>query len=296
MRKFLLFLFILPVSLNAQITFPAPDAKWHYAKYTFSSANIYNEQVTANTNTVVLGRPCKEFAGLRAYNYCGGMGPTYVYTSNDSVYFFNSTTQNQWQLLYNFSAAAGQSWTIHPELNGYVDTVTVTVDSVKTVTINAVSLKALYVNYLQVFYTMSGSYTHNYKSVIYDRIGDIKYLLNYEPDLNGTGVCDDGPLRFLCYEDSLLGLYAGDTLPCNYTNVGIAEHTSDALNIFPNPASESILISGAGSGKAELTDLAGRIVLEGESRMDVSALPAGVYFLRVHTVRGIVNRKISICR
>jgi hypothetical protein len=67
------------------------------------------------------------------------------------------------------------------------------------------------------------------------------------------------------------------------------KNKSSSLLIYPNPATDYIEVSG-GDGAIKIYDLLGVCVLthpmplsrEGEqSRIDVSALPAGVYFVRV---------------
>ena len=66
------------------------------------------------------------------------------------------------------------------------------------------------------------------------------------------------------------------------------------LRLYPNPAGDRVVLEGI-VGKAEVTvaDLVGRVVLkqavnEGNNTLDVSALPAGVYMVRV----GAVARKV----
>lgn len=60
-----------------------------------------------------------------------------------------------------------------------------------------------------------------------------------------------------------------------------------SLNVYPNPASNMVVLSGfEGNGQANLYDMRGSVVstyaLSGnETRLDLSAIPSGIYLLRV---------------
>lgn len=299
MKIKLLFLLCISAMIGrTQITFPAPGAKWHYAKYSFGGPQIYNEQVVYSRDTVVLGRPCKILDGLRYFSYCGWMGRSYVYSSNDSVYFYNVYTMNQWQVLYNFNAGSGQGWTIYQQDifgNNDIDTIDVVVDSVKTTIINTFPLKTLFVTYHErLDYGGAGfSYDSHYQSEIYDRIGDISYLLDYVQDF--LGICDDGNERFLCYEDSLIGIYQKDTFSCNYSNNAIQELAKETIKIYPNPTSDKIYVELNGQGvEFHVSDLIGNKIANAKGSMDTGNLPNGIYFVRVKTAEGLLTRKIIV--
>lgn len=172
----------------------------------------------------------------------------------------------------------------------------VTVDSVGFKIINSVSLKALYVTYHQVLNDgvgMPSPYVYN--SVILDRVGDLMYTINYQPDVNGW--CDSGSERFLCYEDSVLGVYQKDTLPCSYTNVGIHETAAKPeIRVYPNPASRELIIESIDRIEHEsaLYDIAGRKMAVGKGNINVAALVDGMYFLEVRSEHGASGQKILV--
>jgi ELWxxDGT repeat protein len=74
--------------------------------------------------------------------------------------------------------------------------------------------------------------------------------------------------------------------------VGLVDpETRDArrnIRIYPNPASGSITVEGFGE-KGVLTDIAGQKLMDinGDGTIDISALPAGIYFIRgtLHTAK-----------
>jgi len=78
--------------------------------------------------------------------------------------------------------------------------------------------------------------------------------------------------------------------------------SAKALNIvvYPNPSSREISISSGGLDirNAVIADLSGRIVYSAsltpqpEYKIDIAALPAGMYFLKMETAKGIATAKI----
>jgi hypothetical protein len=76
--------------------------------------------------------------------------PVYVYTENDTVYYF-SPISNQFEMLYDFRAEEGDSWLVGGllscDLEGnpvYADTIGV--DSVRTLSINRQGLKVWHIS------------------------------------------------------------------------------------------------------------------------------------------------------
>jgi hypothetical protein len=81
---------------------------------------------------------------------------------------------------------------------------------------------------------------------------------------------------------------------------GIADTPETAIAVYPNPASSRLTIGGVeGKGMAELVNAAGKTVLSRQingnlAEIDVSALPRGHYFLRLHTSQSIVTHKVIL--
>lgn len=81
---------------------------------------------------------------------------------------------------------------------------------------------------------------------------------------------------------------------------GIADTPEMAIAVYPNPASTRLTIGGVdGKGMAELVNVAGQTVLSRQingnpAEIDVSALPRGHYFLRLHTSNSIVTHKVIL--
>jgi len=304
MKKLLLL--ILPFlffTAKAQITFPAPGATWHYLVQGSgaSGPSVYlNTQVQYTNDTVFMGRPVKVLgANISNFTLLGiSTGNTFIYTSNDSVFFYNATTLNQWQLLYSFSTRAGQSWQLTVQDYQGIDTIQVHVDSVKYTPINSLSLTTLFVTYN----LSNDSFKSSYHSVIYDKIGDINYMLNFPSA--ALPICDGCYITqgLLCYQDSTFNLYQPDTSKaCDYTTVGINQLTHNTqLNIYPNPATNVLNVElGILNENAEikLFDVNGKLVLsqtiQGNTNIDVGNLNSGVYNVNIN---GVTNKRLVIVK
>lgn len=106
--------------------------------------------------------------------------------------------------------------------------------------------------------------------------------------------------QVIVVSDTLLTAYfEADTLP-----IGIGSAPSSArFNLYPNPAKGQVVVSFdlQESLPATLTllDMAGRKVMEtgltsAHTRLDVSALPSGHYFVRLATPTGYSTKKLTI--
>ncbi len=84
-------------------------------------------------------------------------------------------------------------------------------------------------------------------------------------------------------------------------DTGVNEMSVHQLQIFPNPAKNNITVkTDLQIEKVEIADLSGRIVelwyaaslQTGSATLNISALPQGVYLLKVYTNEGLAIRKI----
>ena len=72
------------------------------------------------------------------------------------------------------------------------------------------------------------------------------------------------------------------------------------IAVGPNPVNSKLTVSIATSGRAEIADFTGKVcrqmVFNGNFTLDVSELPAGMYFMKLFTDKGISGYKIQIAR
>jgi hypothetical protein len=79
-------------------------------------------------------------------------------------------------------------------------------------------------------------------------------------------------------------LNAGSVWLADIATTTATASATPGITVWPNPVHETMWISGA-KGMAVLTDVQGRTLmsqyLEGRTGMNLSQLPAGIYFLQV---------------
>jgi hypothetical protein len=79
---------------------------------------------------------------------------------------------------------------------------------------------------------------------------------------------------------------SGETNNCEALPSGISEMSRDAISVYPNPTNSELNFRSEENGLVEVVDATGRVVLsnsvrKGQNTMDVSAIPAGVYTLKM---------------
>jgi trimeric autotransporter adhesin len=83
---------------------------------------------------------------------------------------------------------------------------------------------------------------------------------------------------------------------CPY-NVGVAQVSENkGVTIYPNPATDNIIIAGINPSRVQLTDIYGKTVrnIANANTLSVSGLLAGMYFITIFDTNGsaVVNQKI----
>ena len=104
--------------------------------------------------------------------------------------------------------------------------------------------------------------------------------------LNGT---NDTRVAFIKVYNGLHNWYSGTSHDIDYnteivkffTNTidvtDVAETSKEALNVYPNPANDFIIV---GKEMVSIYDLCGKLVMKGSGRIDVSTLTEGMYFVK----------------
>ena len=84
------------------------------------------------------------------------------------------------------------------------------------------------------------------------------------------------------------------------SGVNIPENTLKGVEVYPNPATTQLYVKLAEPQTAaySICNLMGQVVASGviqnEEAINVSALSAGVYLVKVHTDKGVVTRKVMV--
>jgi len=123
---------------------------------------------------------------------------------------------------------------------------------------------------------------------------------NFDPWGDHSVICID---YYRDYGETLVDTYCHDLTKDYVTDIGEMEMKDDVV-VYPNPTKGEVFVGMpfmASLQNVEIFDLMGRKVFEqkaesrkqnGEWRMDISNIPSGMYFLRITTDNGIINKKI----
>jgi len=163
--------------------------------------------------------------------------------------------------------------------------------------------------------TAGGNFNNPLLSLIADNNGTANKLAltsgAVDAVLASNGVKDGDSLslswtvRAIELEDSILANQTFNVKFVRTKNVGLGKYDiSNKVKIYPNPTAELINITTSelfGKGEIMLIDLTGRLVLtsdisldKNQTRVDVSKLNKGVYFLKVVTQQGNATFKVII--
>ncbi|MBK6901370.1 MAG: hypothetical protein IPH04_00765 [Saprospirales bacterium] len=146
MKKLILcfsfFLFWVSFLAGQTLDFAPVGAKWYYSIYDFDPPPPYGQfphVVEVVGKELYQGKICSKLVNIGLETV---PDPLYVYTQNDSVFFY-SLLSEQFELLYDFGAEIGESWTIGglaSTLTDY-DSLTVLVDGISLMNFAAYRLK-----------------------------------------------------------------------------------------------------------------------------------------------------------
>ena len=276
-------LFLTTLSTFSQ-SFAPIGAEWHYNKDDGRSpARSQYYHYTVTKDTLYAGKNARKIE-IEEFRYSGDssfLAPMFVFSRNDSVFYYNHLYQ-RYLLLYDFTAKAGDtlffplpdtSWITH-SLNDSL--FRVMVDSVSFLTINNKTLKKFHSRPLDNY-----SFFGGYSEFIGSEFLMLPQYLTMLPE-------HDGPLR--CYQDSAIYIkFSTEDCDHRLTVSSLEENVlSEQIQIHPNPASSflKIKLNNVQLGKIELLDLQGKLVKEFPSdnlRLDLKDPENGTYFLQLTT-------------
>jgi Secretion system C-terminal sorting domain len=292
MKKIImLYLLGLGLNLTSQTTDFAPNgAKWVYCQLNPVLPNYqipFNVEVTFDTTVNNIN--CRKIFGLGG---CGFSDISYLYNVSDSVLLWSKFT-NKFELLYNFKANAGESWTVFSEQNfpPNFKSLKVNVDSVSYITIGGIYRKVQHVSFEpENFWTWGNQI--------------IAGLGNNEVFSPIYGICEFMPCGIRCYEDTDIEIHFVN-YPCDTSGVIVSYDEIKYLRkfeIYPNPASSrlSLIMQTTNLTFCHITDIVGKTMLQvnipksshtNQYDIDISILPIGIYLLSVRDKQGLIGVK-----
>jgi hypothetical protein len=285
-------------NVKAQINWAPDGAVWTYSQTHMFSLIIDTIVIRSIGDTVIQDKECKILK--RSAGTCD-LRPwkEYMFADSGKVFFYD-VLRNDFQMLYDFNAEAGQSWPICTTYEGSSassDTITVTIDSVKSILLNGVMLKKQFVRYS----SSEWSWIVCGPGINIEGIGNTGSMFPWY-----YGFCDAnwaGPLR--CYSDDFIGLVDFGTAPsCDYVGLGINdEEPNEYLKVFPNPADDFVVFEASmiTTGSITVVDIFGRefikVPITGEKTVwDTRGVAPGVYLYRIGNSSFAYSGKVVIVR
>ncbi|MCB9295658.1 MAG: T9SS type A sorting domain-containing protein [Lewinellaceae bacterium] len=251
-------------------------AVWHFQEDDWLSSE-YSSYVTITVvgDTLIHGKPCR-IMKKSGRNCADRELEDYTYYEEGVVYWYNKYV-DQFTVLYDFNAQAGDQWEILME----DCSAQVSVVSTDTEVINGEVLKVL-----------NMSFDGPLGGKITERLGHQPYLF---PRIRLSGwchiICDGRYSNGLrCYQDAQLGLYETGLAENCETVISSIEKgiPQQELLVYPNPASDWIEVkfSPFHPGELSIFDYKGNLVKQfslnsAGQAIDIFSLSPGYYFLRL---------------
>ena len=196
----------------------------------------------------------------------------YIYEDFGKVYWWNETLQD-FTLLYDLGAQIGDEWVIRVG----TESILMHVDTVEQYEYEGTIYRMLHVSDANNLFSgeiMSG----------------IGHLTSFFPErlmTRGEKYRVEG-IRCYWREGQLVFKYGDRDCDEVYQELhnGMDEPTGSQFNVYPNPTDGVITLSGFQMGEYRITNLTGQTLMTGQidgeqQRIDVSGLPAGMYFISV---------------
>lgn len=284
MKKLLLSILLTAlfwIPSNAQGNFAPVGTIWHYSIEDWATQISYPVIVESTDTVTVGGKLCRKIEVTG--QVCTLQYTYYIYDINDSVFIYLQSS-NSFGLLYDFNAQQGDTLNLSSEPSGQLSQFVTVVDSVGTINING-SIRKL-ISWHTDHTNWSGGYPLEMYGPVIEGLGDMSFLLPQ------VAVCDPQPAGLRCYQDSIIGLYITGLAPeCDTVfTVGIDKFSVFTLQIYPNPVFNSAEIRSHQeflNATIGVFDMNGRPYYAdknftgNEYKFDASALPPGVYSLKI---------------
>lgn len=293
---------------NAQV-WVKPNATWHYDFSTIGYGGFMKIEHIADTlidskNSMVFETTINAFTGsqngtINLY-FSDTLQRNYTYVNGDTVFYWKN---NQFEVLYNFSEAAGGEWMLGSEIEEMYmcnDTSIVEVISSDFVTISETNYRALTLqsNNSSPF-RFEGKFNERFGA--YEGNGPWSFLFPNFASCDPTIIFEYYTFTFKCFQDDEL-FYNPNGEDCEYllNHLNLFDLENNILNIHPNPTNgltwidsrESIKNIQLQDSHGKITDLTQQI---GNEKIELYLNP-GFYFLSIvfEDGRKLVRKIVSL--
>lgn len=294
MKKTLLSLSFLSsaLALSAQHEFAPIGAVWHHNEVPFlillPTYVLQHYRAESVADTVVLGRNCRKIVKNMIVGCTSFDTVMLVHQHGDTVFLYDARL-NDFQVLYNFGAQPGDTWTMDlvQRFTNEPRELTIRVDSVSVININGLDLRQQFTSSRLVTPHDTLDFSPGGTIPITEKIGLHHYWL-YQYPYELAPICDiPVPAGLRCYYDPEFGLYETGIAPyCDWVGTNTRESLAEpeGVRIFPNPAAGAFTVENLRAKPLafDVMDMQGRTVLRGHTagyrtETGIGALSPGVY-------------------
>jgi hypothetical protein len=271
---------------------------WHYNYSTISEGGFIKIEQTGDT--LIEGYSCQKLNGIKHAFFVTGpdgnighsssvFGNWYTRASNDTVYYWD---EDHFNVLYDFSASAGDSWLIEDgtEWLQCNDSSYTKVESVGTVNLNGEQA-------IQLILVDSVGGSLGIQGPVNSHFGAMdEFLFPTGRSCDSTIIVEWYIFDFCSFQDDSLS-YNPSGEDCEYmlTHLGLAESGTFPFTVAPNPANDVLHVK-LPNGKADyrIVTLAGQEMETGKlteqtSDLNISRLSEGMYILQLTGQNGEMN-------
>ncbi|MFM9951646.1 MAG: T9SS type A sorting domain-containing protein [Saprospiraceae bacterium] len=270
-------LFMLALSAFAQqYDFAPVGARWTYSSLSEipGDYSTYPRVVEVESEEFFQGRLCRKLVGIAT---SGLPDPFYVYSKQDSVFFYSEISGN-FELLYDFGAEFGEIWTING-LNGADNTNMLTIEAGTSF---SAAVGDTILQFLNITFAL---HPLDWGLQIIKGIGSDYFHLPYSFGLVGR----NSPFQLRCYFD---GQNEFQFVPfdCD-TSIIISSDkepisAGPEISVFPNPATDRLMVLWDKPGSRLLFTLYNHLgqpirqqmLNPGSNDVEIANLVAGVYY------------------
>ena len=304
LKHFLIFSILILIQqlclnhLRAQSWAPA-GAQWHYSFDIFSTTGYVHIEYAGDTVLVCdltekTYQDCKILNKTRhTYDYVSeayhtaNLGQEYTWANADTVLLYK---HDRFYVLYDFSAEVGDTWEIPEIYETYCDSIGV----VKVVSVGDTLVNSELLRYIVLEPEAASQWV--IRGMVVEKIGPLNWYMFPEHDGCIADLYEGGVFR--CYEDDDFEFQIGIVPYCNFivTTPEINEETK--FNIFPNPASNTLVIENSSQNivQISITDLYGKTIVKLKNvaetvRIDISKYPAGSYLVHFTDNKSLFKTK-----
>lgn len=210
------------------------------------------------------------------------------YSETDKMYFWDEGLA-EYILYYDFNALEDYSIKYYDQFRSDTFYAEVVIDSSYESTISGFPIKTMDIKVYN-----SGSHPDGWEGTIYNQIG-----INFDgPKIDlDCGLCD--PTTFIknirCFSNFDCTLnFQNYSCDSTFSITSTDDFLIDEVIIYPNPASDRLLIeSNTRLSAIEIYDIAGQKIITTHNldEIDISQLPIGAYFIKIHSEDSFKNIK-----